>query len=164
MSAAQHHRPKPKENRQPSLSNRRAYHEYEVMDSLEVGIALSGTEIKAIRAGKASIGEAHARILNGQVWLYGMNVSPYEAGTYNNHEPLRHRQLLLHKKEILKLAQQTAEKGLTLIPLRLYFKRCWVKLELGVCRGKKLHDKREAIAAKDAKRDMDRIIKQHRNV
>lgn len=141
-------------------SNRKAYHEYEVLESLEVGIALTGTEIKSVRQGKLSLNEAHARVMKGQVTLYGLNIPPYDQGTYNNHEPLRARQLLLHKREIEKLAELTQEKGLTLIPLKLYFSRCWVKLQLGVCRGKKLYDKRESIKAREQDRQLRRDAKQ----
>lgn len=142
-----------------AISNRKAYHEYSVLDSLEVGIALTGTEIKSIRKGRASLNEAHARIEKGEVWLYGLNISPYEAGTYNNHDPLRARRLLLHKKQIIKFHQAVQEKGLTLIPLRLYFARCWVKIELGLCQGKKLHDKRDALKEKQSNREMQRAVK-----
>jgi SsrA-binding protein len=146
-------------NTRIAISNRKAYHEFSVLDSLEVGIALTGTEIKSLRKGRASLNEAHARIEKGQVWLYGLNISPYEAGTYNNHDPLRARRLLLHKKQITKFHQAVQEKGLTLIPLRLYFARCWVKIELGLCQGKKLHDKRDALKEKQTNREMQREVK-----
>ena len=142
-----------------AISNRKAYHEFTVLDSLEVGIALTDTEIKSLRKGRASLNEAHARIEKGEMWLYGLNISPYEAGTYNNHDPLRARRLLLHKKQIIKFHQAVQEKGLTLIPLRLYFARCWVKIELGLCQGKKLHDKRDALKAKQSDREMQREVK-----
>jgi SsrA-binding protein len=142
-----------------AISNRKAYHEFTVLESLEVGIALTGTEIKSLRKGRASLNEAHARIEKGEMWLYGLNISPYEAGTYNNHDPLRARRLLLHKKQIIKFHQAVQEKGLTLIPLRLYFARCWVKIELGLCQGKKLHDKRDALKAKQSDREMQREVK-----
>lgn len=142
-------------------SNRKAYHDYEILESLEAGISLTGTEIKSIRTGKISLQEAHARIHNGQVSLYGLYIAPYEQGGFVNHEPTRERQLLLHKKEIAKLEAKTQEKGLTLIPLKLYFSRCWVKVELGLCRGKKQYDKRETIKAREQKRTLQRLVKQN---
>lgn len=145
--------------KRPSIANRKAYHEYHVLEKLEAGIALTGTEIKSLRNGKASLNEAHARIEAGQVWLYGLNISPYEQGGYNNHDPLRPRRLLLNRVEIRKWGEKTKERGLTLIPLRLYFNKCWVKVELGLCQGKKLYDKRETLKAKDASREMDRAKK-----
>jgi SsrA-binding protein len=143
-----------------SLSNRRAYHEYHVLETLQVGIVLTGTEIKSIRAGKASINEAHARIESGELFLYGMNISPYEQGSFNNHDPMRVRKLLIKKAEIKKWQAKTIEKGLTLIPVKLYFSKCWVKLELGLCQGKKLYDKRDAIKSRDSAREISRAMKQ----
>jgi SsrA-binding protein len=139
--------------------NRRAYHDYLVLDSIEAGIMLTGTEIKSIRAGKVSITEAFARIENHEMFLYGAQISPYEQGNINNHKQDRTRKLLLHQKEIIRLQSKMKEQGLTLIPLKLYFKNAWVKVELGLCKGKKLHDKRDAIKTRDAKRDMQRVIK-----
>jgi SsrA-binding protein len=141
-------------------SNRKAYHEYEVLESLQAGLMLTGTEIKSLRLGLVSLQEAHARCHAGEIHLYGMNIAPYEKGSYNNHEPLRVRKLLLHRKEIDKLAQKVKEKGLTLVPLKLYFSRCWVKVEIGLCRGKKLYDKRDALKQKSVDRDLKRLGKQ----
>jgi SsrA-binding protein len=141
------------------VSNRRAYHEYHVLEEIDAGLVLTGTEIKSIRLGKVSIVDAHARIENGQATLYGLNIAPYEQGTHYNHEMKRPRRLLLHKQEISKLSAKTAEKGLTLIPLKLYFSRCWVKVSLGLCRGKKLHDKRETLKNKQSDREISRALK-----
>ena len=140
--------------------NRRARHEYEIIEVFEAGIELAGTEVKSMRVGKASIQEAFARIEDGQLWLYNCHIAVYEFGNRFNHEPLRKRRLLMHRRQILKLSQQIKEKGLTLIPLRLYFKRNWVKLDLALARGKHLYDKREAIIKKDTKRQLDRLVRQ----
>ncbi len=141
------------------VNNKKAFHEYLVLETFKAGIVLTGTEIKSIRGGKVSMNDSHARIQNNEVWLYGLQISPYEQGTHYNHQPDRVRKLLLTKQEIKKLIGKTKESGLTLIPLKLYFERCWVKVDLGLCKGKKLHDKREAISERDAKREMDRALK-----
>ena len=140
--------------------NKRAYHEYHVLETFKAGMVLTGTEIKSIRAGKVGLTEGFARIRNGEVYLYGVHIAPYEQGTHYNHEPLRTRKLLLTKKEIKRLIGKLKESGLTLVPLKMYFDRCWVKVDIGLCKGKKLYDKRDAIAAKDTKRDIDRAMKQ----
>jgi len=139
--------------------NRRAYHDYFIEEKYEAGIALTGTEIKSIRAGKASIREGYARVVNGEAWLLGVHIAPYEAGTHWNHEPTRDRKLLLHRKEIGHLSGKAHGRGLTIIPLRLYLKHGKCKVEIGVARGKKLWDKRDAIAERDAKRDLDRAVR-----
>ena len=139
--------------------NRRARHEYTIIDTLETGIELVGTEVKSIRQGKASLQDAFARIEGGEVYLYNCNIAVYEFGNRFNHEPLRKRRLLLQKRQILKLKSQTKEKGLTLIPLKLYFKRNWVKVDLALGKGKHLYDKRESIAKRDNKRELDRLAK-----
>ncbi len=139
--------------------NRQARHEYEVLQSLEAGIVLTGTEIKSIRAGHVNLRGAFARLRDGEIWLEGMHVSPYEQGTYMNHEPLRPRKLLLHRRQVRQLQEQVAVKGMTLIPLRLYLKGSLAKIELGVCRGKKLYDKREDIAKRDAEREIARAVR-----
>jgi SsrA-binding protein len=141
------------------ISNRKAFHEYHVLERFDAGISLTGTEIKSLRAGKVSIVESHARVEKGEVFLYGLSIAPYESGTYNNHAMTRTRKLLLHKQEILKLSSQIQEKGLTLVPLKIYFSRCWVKVELGLCRGKKLHDKRDDLKAKESQRTIQRTMK-----
>jgi SsrA-binding protein len=139
-----------------SISNRKAWHEYHIDDQFEVGIVLSGTEVKSLRLGKASIAEAYCKIENGEVWIHGMHVAPYEQGNRFNVDPLRPRKLLMHKGEISKVHRQLQEKGYTLIPLKLYFTRGYAKLNIGLGRGKKLYDKRDAIAARDVERDRRR--------
>jgi SsrA-binding protein len=140
-------------------SNRKARHTYEVLETLEAGIVLTGTEVKSLRQGRANIGEAYGTIKKGEVWLTGMHVSPYEQGSYNNVDPLRERKLLLHKKELRKLNARVAEKGLTLVPLQLYFKHNIAKVTLGVCRGKKEYDRRDDIKRRDAERDIRRRLR-----
>ena len=133
-------------------NNKKAFHDYFIEDTYEAGIALAGTEVKSLRMGKCSIKEAFVRIENGEVWIYGMNISPYEKGNIFNKDPLRVRKLLLHSYEINKLDGKLKEKGLTLVPLKVYFKDSLVKVEIGVARGKKLYDKRQDIAKKDQDR------------
>ena len=140
--------------------NRAARHEYFVLETYEAGIELYGTEIKSIRNGSVNLKESWADIQNGEVFINGMHISPYEKGNIFNKDPFRVRKLLLHKKEINKLAGRIKQDGLTLIPLSLYFKKQYVKVELGLCKGKKLYDKRETIAKRDAKRDIDRAMKE----
>ncbi len=143
-------------NLSPSVDNRRARHEYHILESLETGIELTGTEIKSIRQGGISLNEAYARVREGELWLLGMHVPAYKQGSFSNVEPNRPRKLLLHKEQIARLGGRAAEKGLTIVPLRLYFTRGKVKLEIGLARGKKLWDKREASMERDARREMDR--------
>ena len=139
--------------------NRRARHEYSIDDTVEAGVALLGTEIKSIRAGKVSLADAYARIERGEAWLVGAHIAPWEGGNRFNHEPKRDRKLLLHRSEIDTLLGKTKAKGLTLIPLRLYISgRGKAKLELGLGKGKQLYDRRREIAARDAKRDLDREL------
>lgn len=142
------------------VNNKKAYHEYHVLETFKTGIVLTGTEIKSIRAGKVSMNDSHARIQNGEVFLYGLQISAYDQGSYNNHIPDRVRKLLLTKQEIKKLIGKTKETGYTLIPLKLFFERCWVKVDLGLCKGKKTHDKRDTISERDSKREIDRVMKQ----
>ena len=139
--------------------NRAALHEYFVLEKYECGIELFGTEIKSIRNGSVNLKESWADIQNGEVFVYGMHISPYEKGNIFNRDPFRVRKLLLHKKEINKLYGKIKQDGLTLVPLSLYYKGQRVKLELGLCKGKKLYDKREDMAKRDAKRSMDRAMK-----
>ncbi len=141
-------------------NNKKAYHDYFIEDKYEAGIELFGTEVKSIRMGKCSIKESFIRIDKGEVYLYGMHVNPYEKGNIFNKDPLRTRKLLLHKSEIVKLAAKQAEKGYTLVPLQVYFKGSLVKVEIGLAKGKKLYDKREDIAKKDQRREMEREMKQ----
>ena len=140
-------------------NNKKAYHDYFIDDKYETGIELYGTEVKSIRMGKCSINEAFVRIENGQVYIYGMHISPYEKGNIFNKDPLRQRKLLMHRREIDKLLSKIKEKGFTLVPLQVYFKGSLVKVEIGLARGKKLYDKRDDIAKKDAKREMKRSFK-----
>ena len=137
-------------------TNRKARHEYFVLDSFEAGIVLKGTEVKSLRQGNANLSDGYAVIKNGEVWLFGMHISPYEHGNYANVDPLRNRKLLLHKKEIRKLIGRTAEQGVTLVPLKVYFKNHHAKVLLGVCKGKKEYDKRHDIARREAERDIRR--------
>ena len=140
--------------------NRRARHDYAVEETLEAGIVLTGTEIKSIRAGRANLAEAYARIEHGEAWLIGAHIAPYEQGNRNNHEPTRVRKLLLHRDQISELVGRTQAKGFTLVPLRLYIQHGIAKLELGVARGKKAYDKRRAIAERDARRELERSTKE----
>lgn len=140
--------------------NRKAYHDYHILETLEAGIVLSGTEIKSIRAGRVNIRDAYARPQDGELWLYNAHIAPYQPGSYYNHEPNRRRKLLLHRRQIDELAGMVTQKGLTLVPLKLYIKRGIAKLELGMARGKKLHDKREALARREAQREIERALRQ----
>jgi SsrA-binding protein len=139
--------------------NRRARHNYAIEETLEAGMVLTGTEIKSIRAGRANLAEAYARIDHGEAWLIGAHIAPYEQGNRNNHEPTRTRKLLLHRDQITELMSSTQAKGLTLVPLRLYIRDGRAKLEIGLARGKKTHDKRRAIAERDMRRELDRQTK-----
>lgn len=139
--------------------NRQAYHDYFVEETVEAGISLVGTEIKSIREGKVNLRGSYAMVRNGEIWLENAHIAVYEHGSYYNHEPLRNRKLLLHRREIEQLQAKVATKGLTLIPLKLYLKGGKAKIELGLCRGKKLYDKREAIAERDVKREIERVIR-----
>jgi SsrA-binding protein len=143
---------------EPSFDNRRARHEYEKLESLESGLALTGTEIKSIRRGNVSINEAFARLRDGELWLLNFTIPAYKEGSYFNHEPNRPRKLLLHKEQIHRLAGRAAEKGLTLVPWRLYFKNGRVKIELALVRGKKLWDRRRDIQARDVEREIARSV------
>ncbi|MFH1568353.1 MAG: SsrA-binding protein SmpB [Gemmatimonadota bacterium] len=138
--------------------NRRARHEYDIVDTFEAGIALMGSEVKALRAGKASLGDGFARVDNGEVVLHNVHIGQYGPATHFSHEPLRPRKLILHQWEIRRLIGQTEQKGLTLVPLRLYFKRGRAKVELALARGKRLYDRRREIARRDADRAIDRAL------
>ena len=142
--------------------NKKAYHEYFVEETFEAGIELFGTEVKSIRQGRVNLKDAWCAIHNGEIFVRGMHVSPYEQGNIFNRDPMRERKLLMHKKEIMKLYGTVKQDGLALIPLSLYFKGSRVKVQLGLCRGKKLYDKRESAAQRDAKRDIDRAMKTRR--
>ena len=140
-------------------SNRRALHEYFIFESVEAGIALTGTEIKSIREGRISITEAYARIVDGELWLIGAHISPYSHGSYLNHDPDRPRRLLVHKSQIRELRAQVEQKGMTLIPLRVALRKGRAKVDIGVARGKKLWDKRAASAERDANREIARVMR-----
>ena len=140
-------------------NNKKAYHDYFILETYEAGIALHGTEVKSLRMGKCSIKEAFIRVENEEVYVYGMHISPYEKGNIFNKNPLRVRKLLLHKSEIRKLLVKTKEKGMTLVPLKVYFKDSLVKVEIGLAKGKKLYDKRQDIAKKDQQREAQRDFK-----
>ena len=139
--------------------NRRARHDYAIDEIIEAGMVLTGTEIKSIRAGRANLAEAYARIERGEAWLIGAHIATYEQGNRNNHEPTRTRKLLLHRDQIAELIGRTQAKGFTLVPLRLYLRDGLAKLEIGVARGRKTHDKRRAIAERDMRRDLQRETK-----
>ncbi|MBQ7293020.1 MAG: SsrA-binding protein SmpB [Clostridia bacterium] len=140
-------------------ANKKAYHDYFVDEKYEAGIALFGTEVKSLRSGAVNLKDSYCEIENGEIFAVGVHISPYEKGNIFNREPLRDKKLLMHKKEILKLHGLVSQKGFTLVPLSLYFSGAHVKMEIGLCRGKKLYDKREDIAKNDAKRTMERTFK-----
>ncbi len=150
---------KQKEPQKLIANNKKAYHDFFIDETFETGVVLHGTEVKSMRLGKCSIKESFIRIENGEVFVYGMHVSPYEKGNIFNKDPLRVKKLLMHRYEINKLAGKVAEKGYTLVPLQVYFKDGRVKVEIGLARGKKLYDKREDIAKKDARREVEREFK-----
>ena len=140
-------------------NNKKAYHDYFIEEKYEAGVSLHGTEVKSLRMGKCSIKESFIRIENGEVFVYGMHVSPYEKGNIFNRDPLRPKKLLMHRAEIRRLQSRIAEKGYTLVPLQVYFKNSLVKVEIGLARGKKLYDKRQDIAKKDQRREAERECK-----
>jgi SsrA-binding protein len=144
---------------EPAIDNRRARHEYEILESLEAGLVLTGTEVKSIRAGGVSMNEAYARFRDGEAWLMGMHVPAYKQGSYANVDPNRPRKLLLHKEQIEHLKSRVAEKGLTIVPLRMYFTRGMAKVQLGLARGKKLWDKRADVAKRDVEREIARHLR-----
>ena len=148
-----------KETRKLIANNKKAYHDYFIEDKFEAGISLAGTEVKSMRMGKCSIKESFIRVENGEVYVYGMHVSPYEKGNIFNKDPMRPKKLLLHKAEIAKIAGKAAEKGYTVVPLQVYFKGSLAKVEIALAKGKKLYDKRADIAKKDMKREAERDFK-----
>ena len=139
-----------------SISNRKAWHEYHIGETFEAGLALTGTEVKSLRDGKASITESYCKLIDGEIWVHGMHIAPFEQGNRFNVDPLRDRKLLLHKGEISRISRQLMEKGLTLVALKVYFSRGFAKMEIGLARGKKLYDKRDSIAARDVERERRR--------
>lgn len=152
-----------KESIKMIANNKKAYHDYFIDEKYEAGIELYGTEVKSLRMGKCSIKESFIKVENNQVYVYGMHISPYEKGNIFNKDPLRTRKLLLHKLEIRKMQSKIKEKGYTLVPLQVYFKGSLVKVEVGLARGKKLYDKRDDIARKDARREIEREFKARNN-
>ncbi len=140
-------------------TNKKAFHDYYIDDTFEAGIVLTGTEVKSIREGKVNLKESFCRLKNGEVFINNMNISPYDFGNRENHDPTRMRKLLLHHTEIDKLIRLTEQKGLAMVPTKLYFKRNYVKLEIGIGRGKKLHDKRQTLKSKEADREMAKALK-----
>ncbi|MDD5312259.1 MAG: SsrA-binding protein SmpB [Dehalococcoidia bacterium] len=147
------------ESTKPITVNKKAYHDYHILESYEAGIVLKGSEIKSIRAGRVNIRDAYARPDNGELWLYNSHIATYQAASHDTHQPDRRRKLLMHRKQIAELAAQTDQKGLTLIPLRLYIKDGVAKLELGLGRGKRQFDKRAVIAKRDTEREVERAMK-----
>jgi len=142
-----------------SIVNRKAYHDYYIEESLEAGIVLKGSEIKSIREGKVSLRDAYAKPENGELWLFNSHIASYDAASYNTHQPTRPRKLLLHKEEINRLTKRVAQRGLTLVPLKLYIKHGIAKMEIGIGKGKKVYDKREVIIRRETEREMRRVIK-----
>jgi SsrA-binding protein len=142
--------------------NRRARHEYHIEDTIEAGLVLTGTEVKSLRAGRASLTEAFAQISGDELWLHGLHIPEYAQGTWTNHDPRRTRKLLLHRKEIDRLASQVAERGFTIVPLSLYFSGGKAKVELALARGKRTYDKRHDLARRDAAREVDRALRRRR--
>lgn len=145
-----------------SIVNRKAYHDYLIEERVEAGIVLKGSEIKSIRAGKMSLQDAYAKPENGELWLFNSHIASYDAASYNTHQPTRPRKLLLHKKEVAMLTGRVKQRGLTLVPLKLYIKHGIAKIELGVGKGKKLYDKRETIMRRETDREIDRALKLRR--
>ena len=141
-------------------ANRKAFHEFFVLERFEAGIELAGTEVKSVRAGNVNLKDSFCTIKNGELFVRGMHISPYEQGNIFNRDPVRARKLLMHKREIIKLNARVMQDGVALIPLSLYFKDSKVKIELGLCKGKKLHDKRDSEAERQSKRDIDRVMKE----
>ncbi|MQA95141.1 MAG: SsrA-binding protein SmpB [Streptosporangiales bacterium] len=150
------------QGRKPIAQNRRARHDYHIDDTYEAGLVLTGTEVKALRAGRASLVDGFASVRDGEVWLHNVHIPEYTQGTWTNHAPRRTRKLLLHRKEIERLIGKTQEPGVTLVPLSLYFKDGKAKVEIALARGKRAYDKRHAIAEREAKRDMERAFRRRR--
>ena len=143
--------------------NRKAFHDYHILETFEAGVALLGTEVKSIRGGNVNLRDSYARVESGEVWIYNVNVSPYSHRGYADHEPTRRRKLLLHKQEIRKLIGKTVEKGMTLVPTRLYFKDGRIKVAIGLAKGKKAHDKRETVKRREADRETRAAVKERRS-
>lgn len=150
------------EKRKLVARNRKARHDYEIVDSFEAGLVLVGTEVKSLRAGKAQLADSYATLEAGELWLHHLHISPYEQGNIQNHDPVRKRKLLVHRRELYKLKAKLDERGFTLVPLAIYFRNKVAKIELGLARGKKSHDKRQAIGEREAQREIDRRMKERR--
>lgn len=144
--------------------NRKARHEYHILETFEAGLVLTGTEVKSLRGGKSNLQDSYARVENAELMLYNMHISPYAQGNQFNQEPKRTRKLLMHKQEIMRLLGKTREKGLALVPLKVYFKNGLAKVDLALAKGKKMYDRRDDIAERDAKRDMDRVMKERSRI
>lgn len=142
--------------------NKKAYHDYEILETFEAGVVLLGTEVKSLREGRANLKDSYARIKKGEVFIIGLHISPYTHASYENHEPERVRKLLLHRHEIKRLYGKTQERGFALIPLKVYFNKGKIKVELGLAQGKKLYDKRESLKRKETARELDRLRKRHK--
>ncbi len=151
-----------KDQVKPIARNRKAFHDYEILDKLEAGIELRGTEVKSLRNGKVQMADAYARVEDGELFLVGLHISPYEKTAYGNHEPTRKRRLLVHRREIRRLAGKLNERGLTLVPLSLYFRRGWAMVELGLARGKRQYDKRQDIKRREHQRQIERAMARRR--
>ena len=154
-----------REQAQKSIAeNRKAFHDYHILETFEAGVALLGTEVKAIREGNVNLRDSYARVEDGEVWIYNVHINPYSHRGYADHEPTRRRKLLLHRQEIRKLIGRTVEKGMTLVPTRMYFKNGHVKVAIGLAKGKKAHDKRETIKKRDADRETRAAVKERRPI
>jgi SsrA-binding protein len=151
---------KPESNHKNIAQNKKARHDYEILETYEAGLVLHGTEVKSLREGRANLKDSYAAVHNEEVWLYGVHISPYSHGNINNHAPERDRKLLLHRKEIRKLIGKTKESGLTLVPLQLYFNKGKVKVQLALARGKKEYDKRAAISKRESDRELKRVFRE----
>jgi SsrA-binding protein len=159
---ARTHKPSDEDGIQPICRNKRAFHDYAISDTLECGIVLTGTEVKSLREGSGSLEDAYAKIEDGELWLIGSDIPEYTMGNRMNHKPKRPRKLLLHRREIGKFAGKASQRGFTLVPLRMYFKRGRAKVELAVARGKQLHDKRQDLKKADANRDIRRALSERK--
>ncbi|HEX5830098.1 MAG TPA: SsrA-binding protein SmpB [Gemmatimonadaceae bacterium] len=159
MSKAAPKSESPRDEKESIARNRRARHDYEILETWEAGLVLTGTEVKSLRAGKANLSDAYGIVKDGEIWLLNLHISPYEQGNQFNHDPTRTRKLLLHKREIRRMIGSVERQGLTLVPLELYFRRGVAKVTLGLARGKKTHDKRADLRRKDDEREMARVMK-----
>ena len=146
-------------NEKLAISNKKAFHDYEILEKFEAGLVLNGTEVKSLRQGRANFQDSYAKVMDGELWIVNFHITPYDHGGYSNHDPVRRRKLLLHKFELKKLVSKIEERGLTVVPLRIYFKGSYAKMQIGLARGKKFYDKRKDIANRDMVRDTQRELK-----